>query len=87
MGAQLTIGEILLVGEYEQQRVLHFPIVDDAVQLLPGLVYTGAIGRIDNEDQALGSCAGESVSTAILCKTKRMHPEPVHSRTAKVVSP
>ena len=50
---RLTLCQILLVRKHEQQTIFHFPIIDDAVQLLPRLVHPGAIARIDNEDQAL----------------------------------
>lgn len=53
---QRTLLEILLVGEYQQQTVLHFSVVDDAVQLLSGLIHTGAVGRVDDEDETLGAC-------------------------------
>lgn len=52
-----TIIEILLVGEYQEQTVLHFAIVDDAVQLLFCLVHARSVRRVDDEDETLGTCS------------------------------
>lgn len=54
---QRTIVDILLVGKHEQKTVLHLAIVDDAVQLGPGLLDARAVGRVDDEDQTLGTWA------------------------------
>jgi len=35
-----TIRQILLVGEDEQDGILHLPVANDSVKLLPGLVNT-----------------------------------------------
>lgn len=53
---ELTVWEILLVGEDEEQTVLHLAIVDDPVQLLPRLIDARAVGRVDNEDETLRAC-------------------------------
>lgn len=55
-----TARDILLVGKDQEQRVLHFAIVDDLVQLRPSLLEAGGIARIHDEDQTL--CAGVVVS-------------------------
>lgn len=47
------IGQVLLVGEDEDDGVPHLPVVDDAVQLLAGLVDAVAIGAVHHEDQPL----------------------------------
>lgn len=59
----LTIREILLVGKDEQQAVLHLAVVDDPVQLLPRLVDARAVGRVDDEDEALGTCSRTRLAT------------------------
>lgn len=51
-----TFVQILLVGEDEKQTVLHFAIVDDAVQFLASLVHTNTVTRVDNEDKTLSTC-------------------------------
>lgn len=48
------IGQVLLVGEDEDDGVPHLPVIDDAVQLLAGLVDAVAVGAVHHEDQALG---------------------------------
>lgn len=50
-----TAWDILLVGEHQQEGVLHFPIVDDLVQLRAGLLQSRGIAGIHHEDQALGA--------------------------------
>jgi hypothetical protein len=52
--------QILLVRKHQQQRILHFAVLDDARQLGLCLVKTVAVGRIDDEDEALR--AGEVVA-------------------------
>lgn len=49
----LTTGHVLLVRKHEQQRVLHFPILNDARQLGAGLVYPVAILGVDDENETL----------------------------------
>jgi hypothetical protein len=50
-----TSWNILLVGENEQQRFLHFSVVDNSVQLLSCLVYAGLVAGVDHEDQPLST--------------------------------
>ncbi len=50
---ELTIGQILFVGKDEYDCVPHLPVVDDPVQLLPGLVYPVPVRAVHHEDQAL----------------------------------
>nr|POF11644.1 hypothetical protein CFP56_44482 [Quercus suber] len=56
----LTSCNILLVREHQQQSVLHLAVLDDALQLVLGLVHAVAVIRVDDEDQALR--AGEVMS-------------------------
>ena len=60
-------GDILLVGKHKQQRLLHFPIEYDAMQLLSRLIYAVAVVAVDNENKALGSC--ENAWSALACET------------------
>ena len=48
------IGQVLLVGEDEDYGVPHLPVIDNAVQLLAGLVDAVAVGAVHYEDQTLG---------------------------------
>lgn len=48
------IGQVLLVGEDEDDGVPHLPVIDNAVQLLAGLVDAVAVGAVHHEDQTLG---------------------------------
>lgn len=48
-----TVGQVLLVGEDEYDRVAHLAVVDDAVQLLARLVDTVAVRAVHHEYQAL----------------------------------
>lgn len=57
----LTSRYVLLIREDEQQRLLHLSVKYDPMQLLPGLVYPGAIIRVDNEDKSL--CAYDTTSS------------------------
>jgi hypothetical protein len=50
-----TSAEILLVRKHQQQRILHFPVLDDPCELRPCLVDAVAVVRVDNEDKALGA--------------------------------
>lgn len=56
MPSQRTSLQILLVREYQQQRILHFPVLDDAGELGAGLVDTVAVVRVDDKDQTLSAC-------------------------------
>ena len=47
------VGQILLVGEDEEQRIPEFVLVEHALQLLAGLDHTVTIVAIDDEDDAL----------------------------------
>lgn len=58
----LTSFNILLVGENEEQAVLHLTIIDDAVKLLVSFHYAAAIGRVNNKDETLGACDVKNVS-------------------------
>lgn len=51
------VWQILLVGKNEKERVLHLTVVDDAVQLLSGLINSGLVCRVNNKDKTLS--AGE----------------------------
>ena len=55
-----TARDILLVGKDQKQRVFHFAIVDNLVQLRLGLLEAGGITRVHDEDQTL--CTGVVVS-------------------------
>lgn len=48
-----TIWQILLVGKHQQQALLHFPVVQDLMQLSPCLLDTLPVLRVDDEDEAL----------------------------------
>lgn len=61
-GKAHTTADILLVGEYEEEAVLHFTVIEDSVQFCPSLFNTRAVRRVDNEDQGLGSCGATRVS-------------------------
>lgn len=59
-----TSSNILLVRKHQKERIFHFSVIDNAMQLLSGLVYAVAITRVDNEDQALGAFTSlASIST------------------------
>lgn len=45
-----TVIEILLVGKDQQQAVLHFAVVDNAVQFLLSLLHAAAVRRVDDKD-------------------------------------
>ena len=57
-----TSLEILLVRKHQQQRVLHFPILNNPCEFCPRLVDAVAVVGIDDEDETLSSCG--RVSTA-----------------------
>jgi hypothetical protein len=48
------VGEILLVGEHEEDRVPELILVEHTVQLVTSSVDTITIVGVDHEDQALG---------------------------------
>ena len=50
-----TSLKILLVRKHQQQRILHFPVLNDTRKLRPGLFNAVAIVGVDDEYQALGS--------------------------------
>ena len=52
----LTLGQVLLVGEYKYDGFPHLPVIDDPVELLPGLVYPVPVRTVHHEDEALGAC-------------------------------
>lgn len=51
-----TARNILLVGKYQQESILHFSIIDDLVKFGASLLDSSGVARIDDEDQALGTC-------------------------------
>lgn len=51
-----TSLEILLVGKYKQQGVLHFPVLNDTGELGSCLVDTVAVVGVNDEDKTLGAC-------------------------------
>ena len=57
-GPDLTLRQVLLVGEDEDDGIPHLSVVDDPVQLLPGFVDAVAVGAVHDEDQALGAGVG-----------------------------
>lgn len=59
-GEAHTLLEILLVGEDEQETVLHFAVVDDAVEFLSGFFYAVSVAGVNDEDQTLGAYGGVS---------------------------
>jgi hypothetical protein len=48
--------QILLVRKYQQQRILHFPVLDDTGELGTGFIDTVAVVGVNDEDETLGSC-------------------------------
>jgi hypothetical protein len=54
--SQRTSLQILLVCKHQQQRILHFPVLDDTGELGTGLIDTVAVVRVDDEDQTLSAC-------------------------------
>jgi hypothetical protein len=53
LGGIHGIGQILLVGEDEEQRIPQLVFVEHALQLLAGLDDTVAVVAVDDEDDAL----------------------------------
>lgn len=53
---RLTVVKVLFVGKYQQQAVLHLPVVDDTVQFLSCFLHALLVGRVDHEDETLGTC-------------------------------
>ena len=49
------VREVLFVGEDQDDGVLHLPVVDDPVELLPGLVDPVPVGAVHHENEALGA--------------------------------
>jgi hypothetical protein len=47
-------GQILLVGEHQEESVPQLVLVQHSLELLPGLNNTVAIVAVDNEDDTLG---------------------------------
>ena len=45
----------MFISEYQDDCVPHLPVVDDPVQLLPGLVYPVPVGAVHDEDEALSA--------------------------------
>lgn len=52
-----TSWEILLVRKHQQQRILHFPVLNDTGQLCPRLIDSIAVIGVDNKDEALCACS------------------------------
>jgi hypothetical protein len=50
-----TSLEILLVCKHQQQRIFHFPVLDDPCEFRPCLVDTITVIRVDDEDKTLSS--------------------------------
>ena len=50
-----TFWQVLFISEYQDDGVPHLPVVDDPVQLLPGLVYPVPVGAVHHEYKALGA--------------------------------
>lgn len=48
-----SVRQVLLVGEDQDDGVPHFPVVDDAVELLPGLIDPVTVSAVHHEDEAL----------------------------------
>jgi hypothetical protein len=59
-----TSLKILLVREHQQERILHFSILNNPCEFRSCLVDTVAVVGVDNEDKALGSWS--TVSTPAL---------------------
>lgn len=49
----LTSLKVLLVREDHEQTIAHFPVSQDPIELLPCLIYTISVLRINDEDQSL----------------------------------
>ena len=50
----LTLRQVLLVCKYQNDGFSHLPVIDDPVELLPGLVYPVPVRAVHDEDQPLG---------------------------------
>eukprot|EP00964_Phaeocystis_antarctica_P040780 scaffold23323_cov60-Phaeocystis_antarctica.AAC.2 len=48
------VGQVLLVGEHQQDGLTQLVLVEHAVQLVARLAHAIAIVRVDHEDDALG---------------------------------
>lgn len=55
-----TTANILLVGEHQQEGILHFAIVNDLVELRTSFLQASSVARIHHENQTL--CAGVVVT-------------------------
>lgn len=53
LGRTHGVGEILLVGKDEEDRIAELVLVEHSVQLVPRRVDTVAVVGIDDEDEAL----------------------------------
>ena len=53
--ANFTFWQVLFISEYKDDGVPHFPVIDDPVELLPGLVYPVSVSAVHHEDEALGA--------------------------------
>mmetsp|Transcript_94033 Transcript_94033/g.196202 ORF Transcript_94033/g.196202 Transcript_94033/m.196202 type:complete len:212 (+) Transcript_94033:64-699(+) len=49
------IGQVLLVGEHQEDSVAHLVLVEHLVQLLPGVLDAVAIVAVDDVDEAVGA--------------------------------
>lgn len=56
----LTSRQILLIRKHQQQTILHFPILNNPVQLLSRLIDTISVIRVNDENQTL--CPREIMS-------------------------
>jgi hypothetical protein len=51
-----TSCQILLVRKHQQQRVLHFAVLDDAGELGPRFLNPALVVGVDDEDKTLSAC-------------------------------
>jgi hypothetical protein len=70
---KFTVLDVLLVGKYQEQAVLHLAIVDDTMKFLLGLLDARAVRRVNNEDQTLGACSWSMPLSAFCYKTPDLH--------------
>lgn len=54
LGSVHGVGQILLVGENEEQGVAELVLVEHALELLAGLRNTLSVVRVDDEDDTVG---------------------------------
>ena len=50
-----TFWQVLFISEYKDDGVPHLPVIDDPVELLPGLVYPVPVRAVHHEDETLGA--------------------------------